>query len=79
VNEAAQKHFTTIAAIVGEVLGAIEADLSTMTAPDTAVLNKYPEFGETVTTVLTRAEGSLELLQVEAEGTTEWARRLGYI
>ncbi len=79
VNEAAQKHFTTIATIIDGVNSAIEADLSTMTAPDTVVLKKYDEFGKRVTNMIGGAEKSLKLLQAEAEGATGWAQQLGYI
>lgn len=79
LNETVQKHFTTIAAIVDEVLTAIEADLSAMTEPDTAILTKYPEFGEQVTKMVGSAERSLKLLQAEAEGAIDWAKQLGYI
>lgn len=79
VNESTQKHLNTIETIVDGALSAIEADVSTMTAPDTAVLEKYPGFGKTVAEMLGRAEESLKLLQAEAGRATEWAQQRGYI
>ena len=79
VNEIAQRHFTTIATAVDEVLEAIEADLATVTAPNTAILTKYPEFGKSVAKMLDSAEEKLKLLQAEAQGASDWAEQLGYI
>jgi hypothetical protein len=79
VDENAQRHFCAIAAIFDDVVAAIEADLSTITAPDTAVLEKYPEFGARVTKLVGTAETSLKSLQAEAEGAVDWAQQLGYI
>lgn len=79
LNKTAEQHSTSIGVIHGEILEAIEADILAMTAPDTAVFEEHPEFGESVATTVSRAEKSLEALQLEAEDSIATALQRGYI
>lgn len=79
MNVNAQAHFNTVAEIVNDIFGAIEAHLSIMTKPDTAVLVKYPDLEKSVTDMLDDVKATLKTLQDTAKGATEWAEELGYI
>lgn len=79
LDELALKHLNSVATIRGEIYDAIDADISVMTAPDTAVFEEHPEFGRRVVEMLSTAKTSLELLQHAAAGTVAWAHQRGYI
>ncbi|ERF68129.1 hypothetical protein EPUS_06941 [Endocarpon pusillum Z07020] len=79
LGELALKHLNSIATIRAEISDAIDADISVMTAPDTAVFEKHPEFGQKVVRMLSTAKKSLELLQNAAARPVAWAHQRGYI
>jgi hypothetical protein len=79
LNETAQKHMVAIIDIWHVIIGAIEADIASMAAPDTAVFEEHPEFGEKVAYMLIGARKSLERLQRSAEQPIAMALQLGYI
>lgn len=79
MDEIAQQHLDTVAARVAQVLGAIEADLSTMTAAGTAVLVEYPEVRKSVTRMLRSVKETSKKLQAEVEGQFPQTEQLGSI
>jgi len=79
LNRGAQKYLAAIENIQEVILEAIEADVSSMTDPDTTVFEQFPGFGEDIAEMVVYAGLSLEQLQQNAEQPIATALQRGYI
>jgi hypothetical protein len=79
LHKLAQETADSIYTMMGEVLDAVDDDLATMKAPDTAVLDKYPEFGRSIANMVESAEKALTQMRTGAEDARAEARKRGYV
>ncbi|KAF7514201.1 hypothetical protein GJ744_004526 [Endocarpon pusillum] len=79
LDQLALQHLNSIATIRWGIYDAIDADISVMTAPDTAVFEERPEFGQKVVKMLSATKIWLELLQDAAGRPLASAYQRGYI
>lgn len=79
LTELAEQTVDALSEKVNLILGATDADLETIEAPDAELLEKYPAFGESVEELLRTARMELESMKVAARDAQEEARHRGYI
>ena len=79
LKELAERTVDSLSEKVHLIFDATAADVETIEAPDTALLEKYPAFGRSVEEMLDRARAELESIELAATEAREEARSRGYI
>jgi hypothetical protein len=79
LKELAERTVDSLSEKVHLIFDATAADLETIEAPDTALLEKHPAFGRSVEEILDRARAELESIELAVTAAREEARSRGYI